>query len=58
MFEYDVFVSHASADKENYVQELQESFKKLGIKIFYGVMVTLMAFLAGISLSIMANQLD
>lgn len=35
MFEYDVFVSHASADKENYVQELQESFKKLGIKIFY-----------------------
>lgn len=35
MFEYDVFVSHASADKENYVQKLQESFKKLGIKIFY-----------------------
>lgn len=35
MFEYDVFVSHASADKENYVQELQKSFKKLGIKIFY-----------------------
>lgn len=35
MFEYDVFISHANADKENYVKELQESFKKLGIRVFY-----------------------
>lgn len=29
------FLSHAHADKEAFVKKLHESFKKLGIKIFY-----------------------
>ena len=33
--EYDVFISHANADKENLIEELNESLKKLGVKIFY-----------------------
>ncbi len=33
--EYDVFVSHANADKEEIVEQLFESLKKLGVKIFY-----------------------
>lgn len=33
--EYDVFLSHANADKENLIEELNTSLKKLGIKIFY-----------------------
>ena len=33
--EYDVFISHANKDKEEFVDELNESLKKLGIKIFY-----------------------
>ena len=33
--EYDVFISHANADKENLIEELNESLKKLGINIFY-----------------------
>lgn len=32
---YDVFLSHADADKDNFVEELKESFDKLGISIFY-----------------------
>lgn len=32
---YDVFISHASADKEDYVDELNRTVKKLGINIFY-----------------------
>lgn len=35
MAEYDVFISHANADKEQFVEELYKSFQKLGIKIFY-----------------------
>lgn len=34
MAEYDVFISHANADKEQFVEELYKSFQKLGIKIF------------------------
>ncbi len=33
--EYDVFISHANADKENLIDELNESLKRLGVKIFY-----------------------
>ena len=33
--QYDVFISHASSDKENYVDELNGEIKKLGVKIFY-----------------------
>lgn len=33
--EYDVFISHANKDKTELVDELNESLKKLGIKIFY-----------------------
>lgn len=35
MTKYDVFVSHAHADKESIATDLQESFKKLGISVFY-----------------------
>lgn len=35
MAKYDVFVSHAHADKESIAAELQASFKKLGISVFY-----------------------
>lgn len=33
--EYDVFISHASKDKKNVVEELYQSLNKLGIHIFY-----------------------
>lgn len=33
--EYDVFLSHANADKQNFVDELYNSLNKLGVKIFY-----------------------
>lgn len=33
--EYDVFVSHANADKLDYVGELVDCLKQLGIRIFY-----------------------
>lgn len=33
--EYDVFLSHANADKQNFVDELNNSLEKLGVKIFY-----------------------
>jgi hypothetical protein len=33
--DYDVFISHANADKNDYVNELYLSIKKLGINIFY-----------------------
>lgn len=33
--EYDVFISHANKDKEDFVEELYQSLKKLGVKIFY-----------------------
>lgn len=33
--EYDVFISHANRDKENLVEELNTSLKKLGVNIFY-----------------------
>lgn len=32
---YNVFLSHASADKMNFVEELKQSFDKLGISVFY-----------------------
>jgi conserved domain protein len=32
---YDVFLSHANADKQSIVDELNNSLEKLGIKIFY-----------------------
>lgn len=35
MLEYDVFISHANKDKEDFVSELNDSLKKLGILIFY-----------------------
>ena len=35
MKQYDVFLSHATNDKIDYVDELYTSFKKLGINIFY-----------------------
>lgn len=33
--QYDVFISHASADKLDYVDELYMAIRKLGISIFY-----------------------
>ena len=33
--QYDVFISHANKDKEDFVEELYNSIKKLGINIFY-----------------------
>jgi len=33
--EYDVFLSHANKDKEDYVEELYKSLDKLDVKIFY-----------------------
>lgn len=35
MAEYDVFISHAHADKVSFVENLKKSFERLGIKIFY-----------------------
>lgn len=35
MPEYDLFISHASKDKEDLVEELYQSLSKLGINIFY-----------------------
>lgn len=32
---YDVFISHASKDKEEYVEQLYKAVKKLGINVFY-----------------------
>lgn len=32
---YDLFISHASKDKSTFVDELYETFSKLGIRIFY-----------------------
>ena len=32
---YDVFLSHASKDKTEFVEELKKSFDKLGISVFY-----------------------
>lgn len=32
---YDVFLSHANADKPNFVDELNKSLEKLDVKIFY-----------------------
>ena len=32
---YDVFISHASSDKEEYVNNLKSSIDKLGVNIFY-----------------------
>ncbi|MEY8352542.1 toll/interleukin-1 receptor domain-containing protein [Lachnospiraceae bacterium 54-53] len=33
--EYDVFISHANSDKNDYVNQLVETIDKLGINIFY-----------------------
>lgn len=33
--EFDVFLSHANVDKQNIVDELNNSLEKLGVKIFY-----------------------
>lgn len=33
--EYDVFISHANRDKEDFVEELYQAINKLGINIFY-----------------------
>ena len=33
--EYDVFLSHANADKQSFVDELNSSLEKLGVRIFY-----------------------
>ena len=35
MPQYDVFLSHANADKEQFVDELNSSLEKLGVRIFY-----------------------
>lgn len=35
MHTYDVFLSHANADKQDFVDELNSSLEKLGIDIFY-----------------------
>lgn len=32
---YDVFISHANKDKEDYVEKLYDTVKKLGINVFY-----------------------
>lgn len=33
--EYDVFISHATADKETYVEQLVDEIKKTGAKVWY-----------------------
>lgn len=33
--QYDVFISHANKDKEDFVEELYQAINKLGINIFY-----------------------
>lgn len=33
--EYDVFLSHANADKQDFVNKLNASLEKLGVKVFY-----------------------
>jgi hypothetical protein len=33
--EYDVFISHANKDKEDYVEDLYKSLNKLGVNIFF-----------------------
>ena len=33
--QYDVFISHANRDKEDFVEELYQAINKLGINIFY-----------------------
>lgn len=33
--EYDVFISHANADKEELIEELYKSLNRLGVNIFY-----------------------
>lgn len=33
--QYDVFISHANRDKEDFVEELYQAINKLGISIFY-----------------------
>ena len=33
--EFDVFISHANADKEDLIEELYNSLNKLGVNIFY-----------------------
>lgn len=33
--DYDVFLSHANADKLVYVNDLYDSFRRLGVSIFY-----------------------
>lgn len=33
--DYDVFLSHANADKQSFIDELNSSLEKLGVKIFY-----------------------
>ena len=35
MDNYDIFLSHANADKLDFVEDLKRSFDKLGIKVFY-----------------------
>lgn len=35
MKEYDVFISHANKDKNDFVEELNRSLEKLGVNIFY-----------------------
>lgn len=32
---YDVFISHANSDKEEFVEELYQSINKLGVNVFY-----------------------
>ncbi len=32
---YDVFISHANRDKEDFVEEFYQAINKLGIKVFY-----------------------
>ena len=32
---YDVFISHANADKATYVDDLKKSLDKLGVQVFY-----------------------
>ena len=35
--QYDVFISHANADKSPYINELITSIDKLGVKVFYDI---------------------
>ncbi len=35
MTKYDVFISHATKDKINYVNKLVEAIKREGLKVFY-----------------------